>query len=222
MNKSKKTGYQQPRHKIAFYTRYFQFSAVPFENPVEDNPTFHVHKIGKHLSLLALDTGMIASIPSQSDWLHLALKESTAEGRMVIPVYHQPAYPSVRDFEAPRSREIRHRWVPIFEEFNVTLVLEHHDHYYKRTLPLRKGAQDKSRGVVYLGDGGWGSFTGRKLRGPNSWYVYRHHASNHLLNLRFNNASCVMVVARNTQGEVLDEFAVWATKERKVPNDGPS
>jgi hypothetical protein len=52
--------------------------------------------------------------------------------------------------------------VPLFERHNVDVVLEHHDHTFKRTHPLRGGHIDRD-GIVYLGDGSWG-----QLRAPNS------------------------------------------------------
>jgi len=52
--------------------------------------------------------------------------------------------------------------VPLFEKHNVDFVLEHHDHTFKRTHPLRGGHID-SNGIVYLGDGSWG-----QLRAPIS------------------------------------------------------
>jgi len=42
------------------------------------------------------------------------------------------------------------------------VVLEHHDHTFKRTHPLINGHKDKN-GVLYLGDGSWG-----KVRAPKS------------------------------------------------------
>ena len=53
-------------------------------------------------------------------------------------------------------------WSPLFEKFNVDVVLEHHDHTFKRTHPLKGGHVDKN-GVIYLGDGSWG-----KLRVPKT------------------------------------------------------
>jgi hypothetical protein len=50
--------------------------------------------------------------------------------------------------------------VPLFQRHNVDVVLEHHDHTFKRTHPLRDGLADRN-GIVYLGDGSWG-----KLRAP--------------------------------------------------------
>jgi hypothetical protein len=54
----------------------------------------------------------------------------------------------------------RKHWVPLFEKYRVPVVLEHHDHTFKRTKPLLDGFADKN-GVLYLGDGSWG-----RLRTP--------------------------------------------------------
>jgi hypothetical protein len=54
----------------------------------------------------------------------------------------------------------RKHWVPLFEKYRVPVVLEHHDHTFKRTKPLVDGAADDN-GVLYLGDGSWG-----RLRTP--------------------------------------------------------
>jgi len=50
--------------------------------------------------------------------------------------------------------------VPLFEKYRVPVVLEHHDHTFKRTKPILDGMAHAD-GVLYLGDGSWG-----KLRPP--------------------------------------------------------
>ena len=52
--------------------------------------------------------------------------------------------------------------LPLFERHRVPVVLEHHDHAFKRTKPLLGGLADPN-GVLYLGDGSWG-----RLRPPKS------------------------------------------------------
>jgi hypothetical protein len=52
--------------------------------------------------------------------------------------------------------------VPLFEKHRVPVVLEHHDHTFKRTKPLLDGLANDN-GVLYLGDGSWG-----RLRAPKS------------------------------------------------------
>jgi len=88
-----------------------------------------------------------------------------AERPHVFGVNHVPAYPSYRKFEADGGKagtgELnRVHWVPLFERHNVDLVLEHHDHTFKRTHPLKDGLTN-ANGIIYLGDGSWG-----KIRPP--------------------------------------------------------
>jgi hypothetical protein len=81
-------------------------------------------------------------------------------------VNHVPAYPSYRNPEGVKGKEgtgegNRKHWVPLFEKYRVPLVLEHHDHTFKRTKPLLDGLAHDN-GVFFLGDGSWG-----RLRNPN-------------------------------------------------------
>ncbi len=80
---------------------------------------------------------------------------------------HVPAYPSYRAIEGANAgtgtgAEQREHWCPLFERYSVDVVLEHHDHTFKRSHPLTNGMKDKN-GVLYLGDGSWG-----KLRMPKT------------------------------------------------------
>ncbi len=80
-------------------------------------------------------------------------------------VNHVPAYPSYRkaesiDGKAATGGDNRKHWVPLFEKYRVPVVLEHHDHTFKRTKPLLDGMANDN-GVLYLGDGSWG-----RLRNP--------------------------------------------------------
>jgi hypothetical protein len=127
--------------------------------------TFGVMDIGDYLSLVLLDTGHIAPIEGeQTDWLARTLADRQMRPHLIV-ANHVPAYPSFRVMEAANGKtgtgdEQRRFWSPLFEKFNVDLVLEHHDHTFKRTHPLTGGHVDKN-GVLYLGDGSWG-----KLRAP--------------------------------------------------------
>lgn len=127
--------------------------------------TFGVLDIGDYLSLVLLDTNHIAPIDGeQTDWLARTLADRQDRPHLIV-ANHVPAYPSVRDLEGKATglgtgAENRIHWCPLFERYNVDVVLEHHDHAYKRTHPLAGGLRDK-HGVVYLGDGSWG-----KLRTP--------------------------------------------------------
>ena len=129
--------------------------------------TYNVLDFGDYLSLMLLDTDHICKIAGeQTSWLAKALAERQSRPHLIV-ANHVPAYPSYR---APDNKsgdggtgyDQRQGWAPLFEKFNVDVVLEHHDHTFKRTHPLKGGHADKN-GVIYLGDGSWG-----KLRVPKT------------------------------------------------------
>ena len=129
--------------------------------------TFGVLDIGDYLSLVLLDTGHIAPIGGeQTEWLEKTLAERQDRPHLIV-ANHVPAYPSYRAAEGKllalgTGEENRKFWSPLFEKYKVDVVLEHHDHTFKRTHPLTGGMKDKN-GVLYLGDGSWG-----QLRAPKS------------------------------------------------------
>jgi hypothetical protein len=128
--------------------------------------TYGVMDIGDYLSLVLLDTGHIAPIGGeQTHWLATTLADRQDRAHLIV-ANHVPAYPSVRvprigEAKGGTGQENREHWCPLFEKFNVDVVLEHHDHAFKRTHPIKDGLVDK-HGVLYLGDGSWG-----KLRAPS-------------------------------------------------------
>lgn len=129
--------------------------------------TYGVFDIGDYMSLVLMDTGHIAPIGGeQTSWLTKTLAERQERPHLIV-ANHVPAYPSYRppegkDAKLGTGEEQRKFWCPLFERYNVDVVLEHHDHTFKRTHPLTNGLRDKF-GVMYLGDGSWG-----KIRAPKT------------------------------------------------------
>jgi hypothetical protein len=152
-------GYKGTRAKSPQYLSVF--------DGLYSEKTFGVLDIGDYLSLVLLDTNHIAPIEGeQTEWLAHTLAERQDRPHLIV-ANHVPAYPSYRGpdgkpGEVGTGSEQRKHWSPLFERYNVDVVLEHHDHTFKRTHPLINGLKDK-HGVIYLGDGSWG-----KLRIPKS------------------------------------------------------
>jgi hypothetical protein len=152
-------GYNKPRAKAPFFYALF--------DGLYPDTGFASLDFGDYLSLILLDTGHTSPIAgAQADWLEKTLK-ARADHPNVIAVNHVPAYPSVRRMEpvgtkAGTGEGNRKHWVPLFEKYRVPVVLEHHDHTFKRTKPLLDGLANNN-GVLYLGDGSWG-----RLRTPNT------------------------------------------------------
>jgi len=169
--------YQQPdfvRREAPYFSTF-----IPFPGP----DAFGVLDFGDYLSLFLLDTGHATFIDGeQTDWLRRELYQRSRV-RHLIPVYHVPAWPSVRDFDGFLVSKVRNNWVPLFEEYGVRLAFENHDHTYKRTHPIRNGRIDET-GIHYIGDGAWGVRT-RQIRtfedGSRPWYLAEGDSLRHFI-----------------------------------------
>jgi hypothetical protein len=152
-------GYHQPRSRAPFFYALF--------DGLFRDTSFAALDFGDYLSLVLLDTGHTSPIEgAQTDWLDKTLK-ARAERPHVFAVNHVPAYPSFRPMVAAKGKAgtgagNRRHWVPLFQQHRVPVVLEHHDHTFKRTKPLLDGLAH-ANGVLYLGDGSWG-----RLRTPRT------------------------------------------------------
>ena len=152
-------GFGKPREKAPFF--YALFDGLFRET------SYMTLDFGEYLSLVLLDTGHTSAIGGeQTAWLDRTLRERRDHPH-VIAVNHVPAYPSYRKMFGPNGlfgtgAENRQHWVPLFEKHRVPVVLEHHDHTFKRSKPLLNGLAHDN-GVLYLGDGSWG-----KLRIPQT------------------------------------------------------
>ena len=182
---------------------------APFFNTLFPQPsgkTYRVLDVGDYLSLVILDTDHVEPVAGeQTEWLARVLAERTHIPH-VIPIYHVPAYPSVRAFDGGTNIRVRQLWSPLFEEYRIPLAFEHHDHIYKRTVPIREG-QEHPNGVVYLGDGSWGVSPreiGRSHAEP-AWYLKRAAEVRHaqILTLHGPMKHVLMVDEDN---RIIDEF----------------
>lgn len=175
------------------------------------NHKYGVVDFGSYLSIILLNTGHTAAVESvQTAWLDSVL---SARERVphVFPVYHVPAYPSVRSFDGATSRLVRENWVPLSERSGVRLAFENHDHAYKRTMPLRAGKRDPG-GIVFMGDGSWGVGVrdiGRDHKEP-AWYLEVAKSSNNGIIVTIDGERRYTTVV-DGDGAVIDEYAAPVT-----------
>ncbi len=94
--------------------------------------------------ILVLD-GNDVTDPAQTSWLRRQLSRSKTAWQ--IAVFHQPPYSCSRHGS---TKSIIEEWVPLFERFDVDLVLSGHDHLYQRF--------ETEKDVTYLVTGGGGTF----------------------------------------------------------------
>ena len=142
---------------------------------------YNVLDFEDYMSLIILDSGHTNPIKgAQTDWL----KQVLAQRRQIphkFAVYHIPAYPCYRSYNAQSSKAIRQNWVPLFEQYGLHAAFENNDHAYKRTHPILKG-RAQACGILYIGDGAWSVGNLRKPKTPKqAWYIAKSSSSQYFL-----------------------------------------
>ncbi len=173
------------------------------------HPGYNALDFGDYLSLIVLDTDHTGPVEGkQAQWLRERLAERDGVTH-VLPIYHVPAYPSVRDFDGQTPTRIREHWVPLFEQYGVRLAFEHHGHAYKRTVSIREGKPDDT-GVIYVGDGAWGVGT-REVHNPEqTWYLQRAESKRHFILLTITGEH-LDLKAIDEEGQLIDHFVAGAS-----------
>ena len=89
-------------------------------------------------------------VEKQTKWLEGALADNP--NRWTVVTFHHPMYSAAKGRDNPH---LRTAWQPLFDEYQVDLVLQGHDHAYARTtldVPsnVAEGANVRSRSTVYV------------------------------------------------------------------------
>jgi len=164
----------------------------------------HAKRFGNLLALFLLDSGHLVSHEAQVPWLRNAF-ETHKDVRYTFAAYHVPLYPTYRAYDGSGSQQGRQHWLPAFDEFGLTVGLEHHDHVFKRTKVLKHG-QVAATGTVYLGDGAFGR-PARTIDPQPRWYNEKELASMHVWIIDVTKAG-LRFVALNETGSTIDSFSL--------------
>ncbi|MCH7410262.1 metallophosphoesterase [Belliella sp. DSM 111904] len=192
-------GYEQTDEFRRKISPYF-YALFPFPG----QPGYNTMDFGKYLSLIILDTDHSNPIlGKQTAWLEETL-QSKKDFLHTIPVYHVPAFPSVREFDGKTQTIVRENWVPIFEKHDVRIAFENHDHAYKRTYPIRDGQRDQS-GIVYVGDGSWGVGPREIHDVSTTWYL-KEAASINAFTLLTIEGRQFSLISVDIDGNVIDSY----------------
>ncbi|MCH8568468.1 MAG: T9SS type A sorting domain-containing protein [Balneolales bacterium] len=197
-------GYGNDPSKAPLYFTFFD---------KKDKLAYFEMAAGDYLRFYVLDTGHTRDIAGeQTSWLRERLSGS-ADILHRFPLYHVPAFPSFRAETGNLTRQVRQHWVPLFEEFQISLSIENHDHAFKRTKPIR-AMEEHPMGVVYIGDGAWGVNT-RVPDSPNQrWYLEKSSADHHFWKIRIHK-DYRLVEAYTQDLELLDSFVQYTRDTRE-------
>ena len=132
------------------------------------NLDYYTCHLTPEVSILCLNTEISAEGKQRSFLVEELKKLKQNQTKWQIAAFHRPAFPAVKK---PSSAKVS--WVPLFDEYDIDLVLESDGHCIKRTVPIRNGKKDPN-GTVYLGEGGYGA----PQRDPKTdrWYLQGNQA----------------------------------------------
>lgn len=208
-------------HESYENTDEFRDSIAPFFYSLfsfPGHPGYGVLDFGDYLSVIVLDSDHSGPVEgTQTQWLEEQLA-SRAHVTHVLPVYHVAAYPSSRRIKGATAKRVRSTWMPLFDQFNLRVVFEHHDHAYKRTVPIRAG-EAHPEGVVYIGDGGWGGDV-REVH-QDAWYMARAEPVQHFVLVTVHGDE-LEISAISAEGKVIDTIGIDQTKRRRAAGLTPA
>lgn len=158
---------------------------------------------GDYLSLILLDSDIYEPVEGkQTEWLKQALS-AHEHFPFQFAVYHIAAYPSVYSFTGKIPKKIRTHWCPLFDQYQLAVAFENHNHAYKRTLPIKNNKLDRA-GVIYLGDGCWGALPRRT---HYAWYLAKQEKKNNVYLIEISEESA-KIEAIGLQGEKIDSLII--------------
>lgn len=144
------------------------------------------------VDFFVLDSNNVRDSAQQS-WLARALSASRARIRIVS--FHHSPFSSGGHMD---NESVQRAWVPLFEQFHVTLVLTGHSHGYEHAIV---------RGVNYVVTGGGGRYLTPCARNPP--ILIQCTMAHHFLVIEVRGAR-VTVRAITPSGEEIDRFTVAA------------
>jgi acid phosphatase type 7 len=122
-----------------------------------------------------------------------------------VVFFHRPPYSSGAEHGSDLT--IRQAFTPIFEQYNVQLVLTGHEHSYERTVPWRASTDTSRQAVTYVISGGAGASL--YPVGRNAWTAHSRSAYNYV-RASFSPTELTLeaVMPSGTGSSVFDRFTL--------------
>ncbi|WP_409342006.1 Ig-like domain-containing protein [Paenibacillus sp. MBLB4367] len=149
----------------------------------------------------------------QKEWLRNDLANTDKQWKLVA--FHRGPYGSIYD-----SEHIRTVWTPIFDEFNVDLVMNGHDHIYLRTYPL-KGNEivPDGEGTTYIVGGSSGPKFYQVVE--RSWHKVTDDENVQMYVAGEIDGNEMRFVVKTINDRVVDQFTLMKIPPESVEIDKP-
>ena len=143
----------------------------------------------------------------------------------IIVHNHKPLYSTRNDMEI--AEELRNTYHPLFDNYNVDLVISSHNQYYERTYPLLYNSESDEDPIItshnsesnfYNTDGiifltvGTGGDELKDIVDKEDYYVIQNDEEYGFLNLKLaNNGKTIIGKFHSNEGNVIDNFELIKT-----------
>lgn len=136
---------------------------------------------------------------AQREWLRQDL--STTDKKWKIVTFHRGPYGSIYD-----TAVVREQWVPVFDEFQVDLVLNGHDHIYLRNFMKNNQKTNIGEGTAYVVAGSTGPKFYDLVPKPWTQFYDREHKQMYVSVEIIGNE--LTVVTKTVDGREVDRFTL--------------
>jgi tartrate-resistant acid phosphatase type 5 len=157
-------------------------------------PAKYYESSRRDLDIFVLNSNSVGQ--TQTTWLRRHLAASTAKWKIVV--FHHPAYSCGGYLSNPA---VVSRWVPLFEQYGVTLVLNGHDHDYQRFAP--------HNGVTYVVHGGGGQELYSLRTCPAGYPARAFGSSSHGFLYLVVGKNALRLRSVNMAGHVIDNHMIY-------------
>jgi hypothetical protein len=199
-------GSASPFNRAPFFFKLF---------PQREQKSYFSLKLGSELGMVVLDTGHMFKHKDQNQFLEKTLKDFSSL-KHKIAVYHAPLYPNHRKYNDRRAARGRKNWQPLFDQYNLDLAFEHHDHTLKRTKVI-KGDKVSKKGTLYVGDGCWG----KDSRSSNQrWYLEKASSTTHVWQAIIDKQK-IKLKAMGKDAQVYDHLTLTQEKDQTIVTEHP-
>ncbi len=151
--------------------------------------------------IIVLNSQEDTRLAEQATWLEARLKDN--KNRWTIVVFHHPVFSLAPDRDNP---QIRAAWKPLFDKYDVDLVLQGHDHTYGRGENVSSGSPRRDdAGTVYVV-----SVSGPKMYeiGKDRTWATRAGTNLQLYQVITVSPQSLRFEARTVTGQLFDAFEI--------------
>ena len=181
----------------------------PDEAPTEQRRGYFYSLIVGSVFFVMLDSNIMGAADQRDiQWLQNALQSDAArQSDWRIAVMHHPMWTVVDNpKDGQRSETMRDSFLPLLEEYGVSLILCGHQHVYARTLPMRgETLAEDGRGIIQTmaASGDKASYA----MGERDYISASAQAPNYVLLTA--DSDTLVITAYDGDGSIIDEITIF-------------